>query len=233
MMTGTPLPPSVSPPTPQSPASGSSATSLPPVAPPATTPPPSGGEPPSGAAASQTPPASSPSLATTAAPSPTLDIINNAKLGDAGEKDGVSPAILRAEVMLDRVHASPGVIDGRGGANFEHALAIFEQAKGLKVAGGLNAQVWSALLAESGAPVLMTYVLTDQDVKGPFYPDLPTDYAQLATLPTIGYRSPSQKIGAKFHMGEDLLAALNPAVDLSKAGAKILVADVTPRPVRE
>jgi hypothetical protein len=60
-----------------------------------------------------------------------MDIINSAKVTDIGVNDGVSPAIVRAEVMLDRVHASPGVIDGRDGANFVHALEIYEKAKSL------------------------------------------------------------------------------------------------------
>jgi hypothetical protein len=49
----------------------------------------------------------------TSIPSPTMQIINSAKVTDTGGSDGISPAIVRAEVMLDRVHASPGVIDGR------------------------------------------------------------------------------------------------------------------------
>jgi lipoprotein-anchoring transpeptidase ErfK/SrfK len=57
------------------------------------------------------------------------------------------------------------------------------------------------------------------------------DYGELAKLKTIGSRNPSQKIGAMFHMGEDLLAALNPGVDLSKAGTTILVAEVKPQPI--
>ena len=163
----------------------------------------------------------------------TLDVVNKAKVGDVGVKDGVSPAILRAEVMLDRLHASPGVIDGRDGENFEHAVETYEKVKGLKVGKGLDDQVWAKLLSESGAPVLQTYKLTADDVAGPFYPDLPTDYAQLAKLPTLGYRSPAQKIGAKFHLGETLLAALNPGVDLGKAGATILATMVTPEPIHD
>ena len=159
-----------------------------------------------------------------------MDIINSAKVTDTRGNDGVSPAIVRAEVMLDRVHASPGVIDGRDGENFVHALEIYEKAKGLKVTKGLDYNVWSSLLAESGGPVLMEYVLTDQDVEGPFFPNLPKDYGELAKLKAMGYRNPSQKIGAMFHMGEDLLATLNPGVDLSKAGTKILVAEVKRQP---
>jgi hypothetical protein len=160
-----------------------------------------------------------------------MDIINSAKLTDTRGSDGVSPAIVRAEVMLDRVHAAPGVIDGRDGENFLHALEIYEKAKGLKVTKGLDDNVWSSLLAESGGPVLMEYVLTDQDVEGPFFPNLPKDYGELAKLKAMGYRNPSQKIGAMFHMGEDLLATLNPGVDLSKAGTKILVAEVKRQPI--
>ena len=100
-----------------------------------------------------------------------MDIINSANVTDIGGSDGVSPAIVRAEVMLDRLHASPGVIDGRDGENFVHALEIFEKAKWLMVRKGLDDKVWSSLLAESGGPVLMEYVLTDQNVEGPFFPN--------------------------------------------------------------
>ena len=172
--------------------------------------------------------------ATSQQSSPTLDLVNNAKLSDGPvTKDGVSPAVLRAEVLLDRVHTSPGVIDGKDGANFSHALESYEDVKHLAPAKTLNEATWSALMTEGGPPVLKTYVLTDADVAGPFLPNLPKDYGELAKLKTIGYRNPSQKIGAKFHMGEDLLAALNPGLDLSKAGTQIVVTDVTAKPIRE
>ena len=106
----------------------------------------------------------------TSIPSPTMDIINSAKVTDTRGSDGVSPAIVRAEVMLDRVHASPGVIDGRVGENFVHALETYEKAKGLRATKGLGDKVWASLLAESGGPVLMEYVLTEQDVAGPVLP---------------------------------------------------------------
>lgn len=169
--------------------------------------------------------------AATAHPSQqTRDAINNAGLKDRGVKGGISPVLLRAEVMLDRLNISPGVIDGHGGANFDHALMTYAKTRGLR-RHRLDAKTWASLLAESGAPVLVVHELTSADVKGPFFPDLPSDYAALAKLHTLGYRSASQKIAATFHMSENLLAALNPGVDLTRAGAKILVADVTPKPV--
>lgn len=162
-----------------------------------------------------------------------LDTFNNAKQTDIGPKNGVGPAILRAEVMLDRLHISPGVIDGRDGDNFEHALETYEKTRDFKNTKGLDDEIWSSLTSESGGPVLIEHVLTKEEVEGPFYPDLPKDYGELAKLASLGYRSPSQKISALFHMSEALLAALNPGADLLAAGTKLIVADVVSKPISE
>ena len=79
----------------------------------------------------------------------------------------------------------------------------------------------------------MDYILSDADVAGPFLPDIPKNYAAQARLKRLAYRSPAQKIAAKFHMSEALLAALNPGVDLGKAGTRILVADVASAPIHD
>lgn len=58
------------------------------------------------AAQDETPSANRPSEAPSR---PSLeDIVNNAKESDLKPVHEVSPAVLRAEVMLDRVHVSPG-----------------------------------------------------------------------------------------------------------------------------
>lgn len=158
--------------------------------------------------------------------------INGASWDTTGAKDGIDPAVLKAEVLLDRVHRSPGVIDGRDGTNFQHALRAFEEGNGLAAKATLDAESWNLLVKQGGGrPVLVDHVLSDDDVAGPFFPDLPKDYAKLATLPTIGYRDVAQKLGARFHMGEELLGALNPGVDLGRAGGHIVVADAAAPPV--
>ncbi len=40
--------------------------------------------------------------------------------------------LIKAEVLLDRAHFSPGVIDGREGGNLQQALAAYQGAHGLK-----------------------------------------------------------------------------------------------------
>lgn len=209
-----------------------------PATPPAPNPPsaaPVQSAPPASNAAKPAAPTPSADEAPPAKPAPNVkivDLVNNATFGAPAPKDGVDPAILREEVMLDRLHVSPGVIDGKEGSNLRHAVASFAKMRDIE-GKGRDKKVWDTLVEESGKPALVTYTTTPSDVAGPFFPDLPKDYAELAKLKTIGYRSPAQKLGAKFHMGETLLAALNPGVDLGKAGQTIVVADTKPEPFKQ
>jgi lipoprotein-anchoring transpeptidase ErfK/SrfK len=136
-------------------------------------------------------------------------------------------ALIRAEVLLARAHFSPGVIDGEDGGNLQNAIAAFEAANHLPVDGKMDAQVWQAL-ARDRRPVLTDYVITPADVKGPFLAKIPTDMAQMAKLPALGFTSPLEELAERFHMDEGLLKSLNPGADFAKAGTKIVVAALGP-----
>ena len=153
------------------------------------------------------------------------DAIDMAELPKAATK-GIHPGIVKAEVLLDRLHFSPGVIDGTGGDNFRKALAAFELSQQLGGNGQLNEAVWDQLTSRSQDPAVVEYAITDADVKGPFVPNIPSKMEDMAKLPSLGYRSPSERLAAKFHMDEKLLKALNPGKSLSQAGESILVANV-------
>lgn len=135
--------------------------------------------------------------------------------------------MLRAQVLLDRAHFSPGVIDGEDGENVRNAVMAYERANDLPVDGKLDGEVWKRLTADTG-PVLTDYVITAQDVAGPFVAEIPKDYAQMARLERLAFTGPLEALAERFHMDPPLLQALNPGVDFTKAGATIVVAAAGP-----
>lgn len=131
-------------------------------------------------------------------------------------------ALIRAQILLDRSPFSPGAIDGLDGENMRQAIAAFETANGLTVDGQLDAEVFSRLAADS-RPVLSDYVITAQDLAGPYIGALPDDLEGKARLTALGYATLREALAERFHMTEALFDALNPGVDLSRAGQTIVV----------
>ena len=135
----------------------------------------------------------------------------------------VVPAVARAQVLLDRAGFSPGVTDGRFGVNVRQAIAEFQGQNGLTVDGQLSQAVFDHLVAGSNEDVVSRYVLTPEDVSGPFTPSIPRDLAGQADLARLGYRSASEMLAERFHMDEQFLLALNPGVDFSQSGTEIYI----------
>jgi lipoprotein-anchoring transpeptidase ErfK/SrfK len=151
----------------------------------------------------------------------TADAINMAEMPKAAK--GLQPGIIKAEVLLDRLHFSPGVIDGTGGDNFRKALAAFQKSQQLVGNGQLDRASWALLTNQSDEPVVVEYTITDADEKGPFTPNIPHKMEDMAKLPNLAYRNSIERLAAKFHMDEKLLKALNPGKPLFHVGEGILV----------
>jgi lipoprotein-anchoring transpeptidase ErfK/SrfK len=121
--------------------------------------------------------------------------------------------ILAAQVALDRLGFSSGIIDGKEGNNYSWALKGFQQAQSLPQTGRLDPATQEAF--RQPLPATRLVRIPQSFARGPFTPDLPTDLSAQAKLPHLGYRNLLEALAERFHTTPETLVALNPA------GAKI------------
>jgi lipoprotein-anchoring transpeptidase ErfK/SrfK len=162
-------------------------------------------------------------------PADFIEQVNAAPHGSMPAKsDKPDPVIVMLQVLLDRAHVSPGVIDGRQGGNLTKAISALQSMHNLPANGRLGPDIWDILQTVADRPVMMDYTITEKDVAGPFVPDMPKDYAEMAKLPALSYRDPAEALAERFHMDETFLRRLNPDADFNMAGTIIAVVDVGP-----
>ena len=150
--------------------------------------------------------------------------VNNAALMPVLGPDAQGAAVVRVQILLARQHFSSGEIDGFFGSNLAKAVAAYQEAHNLPHSGSVDGPTWSALNQDT-APALVPYEITPQDVAGPFV-KVPADIMKQADLPSLGYQSPYELLGERFHSSPKLLAILNPGKALDKAGEQIMTPNV-------
>jgi lipoprotein-anchoring transpeptidase ErfK/SrfK len=159
-----------------------------------------------------------------AAASPMAQSIESAQPGSSKTTaDAPSPLLIKTEVLLDRAHFSPGVIDGRSGENLTNALATYRKTHGLAARQGIDSATLSALSAGDKGPVTQAYIITADDESGPFIGKVPTGFEAQSKLDRLNYTSPVEELAAKFHMSQALLRTLNPGADFAKVGTSLVV----------
>lgn len=159
--------------------------------------------------------------------------VNNAEYRSKLPSDDKADAVVvKLQVLLDRARFSPGEVDGKLGENAEKALKAFAEAKGFKLDKALTSEVWTALAETSKDPIVVDYTISKDDVKGPFLEKLPAKMEELKSLKALSYTSPREALAEKFHMSEDLLAALNPGKKYDQPGEIIRVVNLPGKPAK-
>jgi lipoprotein-anchoring transpeptidase ErfK/SrfK len=138
-------------------------------------------------------------------------------------------SVLRVQILLDRAHFSPGEVDGHYGGNTRRAVAAFNKAHRLKGGTKVETKTWVELNRDE-ALVVVPYVLTAKDVAGVFE-KLPEETVEKAKLNALGFESPLEALGERFHASPQLLRTLNPGVAFDEAGVEIQVPNVERSPL--
>lgn len=139
--------------------------------------------------------------------------------------------VAKVQIVLDRLGLSPGVIDGRMGDNVNKAISTYREmtGRGLRT---YDKESIEALLEETGGDAFTVYEITAADAAGPFVASIPEDFGEKARMEHMGYTSVVEKLAERFHMDERYLKTLNPGIDFTKPGSRIVVANVK-RPERQ
>jgi lipoprotein-anchoring transpeptidase ErfK/SrfK len=152
------------------------------------------------------------------------DRVNDPTQSPTIGKNARGSAVLRAQILLDRARYSCGEIDGDYGTNLEKTVAAYQRDHNLPVNSVVGPETWALLNADQ-APALIAYTIAPEDMAGPFV-KLPADLMEQAKLPSLGYESPLEGLGEKFHASPSLLKALNPGSGFDKEGETLLAASV-------
>jgi lipoprotein-anchoring transpeptidase ErfK/SrfK len=121
----------------------------------------------------------------------------------------IDQSILHVQVILDHLALSPGVLDGRKGKSLVAALKGFQESRGLAVTGELDAATAVSLKPYDSIPATRKLALTADALSGPYVNPIPKDPQAQAKLPSLGYRSPMEKLAEMFHTTPQVLLALN------------------------
>jgi lipoprotein-anchoring transpeptidase ErfK/SrfK len=131
--------------------------------------------------------------------------------------------MLPAQLALDRLGFSPGVLDGKNGASMKLALTGFQKANNLAENGTLDAATTAALAKANVGPPTRRVRIPASFAGQTFFPDFPDDAEGQAKLPALGYRNLMEALAERFHTTAETLVALNSAETPIGAGQVIIV----------
>ncbi len=133
--------------------------------------------------------------------------------------------MMKAQVVLDRLGFSPGVVDGKNGQSTKNALSGYQEASSLQVSGTLDEATRRKLAPFNNiAPTRQVTIpatwsqITFQKV---------ADGAEAQSkMDRLGYNDMREKLSERFHTTPETLSALNGGKQQFAAGEQIMVPNV-------
>ncbi|HVR91720.1 MAG TPA: L,D-transpeptidase family protein [Novosphingobium sp.] len=141
--------------------------------------------------------------------------------------DPVARPVMQAQVVLDRLGFTPGVVDGKEGLSTRNAVSGFQEANSLAVTGKLDQPTNDALKAWTNIPATRVVTIPADFAAGPFYA-VPKDPQDQAKMSALGYASLDEKLAERFHTTIAVLKELNP--EGKPAGMAAAPANAVPTP---
>ncbi len=161
----------------------------------------------------------------TAAPETDGNLADAMRSNDRGDAkitdlpDSEERPIMQAQVVLDRLGFSPGVIDGKTGISTTNAVKAFQEANSLETTGKLDDATNQALARWTNIAATRVVTIPEDFAIGRFE-KIPEDAADQAKMTKLGYESLDEKLAERFHTTVETLKMLNPGgMPATAAGA--------------
>lgn len=136
------------------------------------------------------------------------DAVRGTKL-DQPYPDPEQRPVMQAQVVLDRLGFTPGVVDGKPGISTKNAIAGFQQANQLTPTGALDQPTTEALVKFGNIPATRVVAIPADFAAGPFV-RISKSAADQAKMTSLGYESLDEMIAERFHTTIETLKLLNP-----------------------
>lgn len=149
-----------------------------------------------------------------------------------GRAPAAKPAIdystMHAQVILDSLGFSPGIIDGREGQSLTAALKAFQSTHGLQTSGKLDRPTLEALHQYRARRPVTRFTIPAELLQDTFINPTPKDPEKQAELPSLAYTRPLEKLAEMFHTTPEVLVEMNPGAKKIEPGTTFVFPNVLP-----